>query len=164
MDNFLYIIIGIVWVVYSLYTSKQKQQKKREMDAQRKNQPLPGPGPQKPRSLLEQLLDPEHKFTDPATVAYEEDEYEDTVEPILSEYKEEHSYMSEYQPLETIKNEVSADYFENQYLSRGETNYYDKMETLVAAHDEVIQTEDLVVDFDLRKAIIFSEILNPKYI
>ena len=162
MDNFLYIIIGIVWVVYSLYTSKQKQEKKRQMDAQRKSQPLPEPLQQKPRSFIEQLLDPEHKFTGPAEVTY--DDYEDTVEPILSEYSEEHSYMSEYQPLEVIKNEVPADYFENQYASRGETNYYDNRETLVASHDEVTHTEDLVVDFDLRKAIIFSEILNLKYI
>ena len=162
MDNFLYIIIGIVWVVYSLYTSKQKQQKKREMDAQRKSQPLPGPEPQRPRSLLEQLLDPEHKFTEPAAVAYEE--YEDTEEPILSEYSDEHSYMSEYQPLEEIKSEISADYFENQYASRGEMDYYGKREALVASHEEVTQKEDLVEEFDIRKAIIYSEILKPKYI
>ena len=162
MDNFLYIIIGIVWVVYSLYTSKQKQEKKRQMEAQRKGQPLPEPGPQKPRSMLEQLLDPDNKFSNPTAVPY--DEYEDTMESDLPEFSEEQSYMSEYQPLEIIQHEISDDYFENQYLTRGETNYYDKMETLVASHDEVPLVEELVEEFDLRKAVIFSEILKPKYI
>lgn len=162
MDNFLYIIIGIVWVIYSLYTSKQKQEKKRQMEAQLKGQSLPEPIQQKQRSLIEQLLDPDHKFTAPPVVDY--NEYEDTLEPIVDEYAEDHSYMSEYQPLEVIKNEVSDDYFENQYVSRGETNYYDKMETLVATHDEVPVVEYLVEEFDIRRAIIYSEILNPKYI
>lgn len=162
MDDFIYIIIGIVWVVYSLYSSKQKQQKKREMEAQRKGQPLPDTVQQKPRSLIEQLLDPENKLSPPSTVAY--DEYEDTVEPTFTEISEDYSYRPEYQTLEVIKDEISADYFENQYVSRGETNYYDERKELVASHDEVPQLDDLMEEFDLRKAVIFSEILNPKYI
>ncbi len=159
MDNFLYIIIGIVWVVYSLYTSKQKQQKKREMEAQLKGQPHSEPVHQKPRSIIEQLLDPDHEFSVPPAVPY--DEYEDAVEPIPARNI---SVFPKNKSLEVIKDEVNEDYFENQYLSRGETNYYDTREKLAASQDVIPMMEDLVEDFDLRKAVIFSEILNPKYI
>ena len=167
MDSFLYIIIGIVWVVYSLYTNKQKQQKKREMEANRKIQTPVEPVPQqKPRSLLEQLLNPEQEWPASPTVAY--DDYEDAVESdyieTAPETIEDIPFFEQYKSVEPIKDEISDDYFENQYASRGGMNYYDKREELVASHDEVPLIEELVEDFDLRKAVIFSEILNPKYI
>lgn len=162
MDNFIYIIVGIIWVVYSLYTNKQKQQKKQQMEAQRKNQPPPVAGPQKPRSLLEQLLDPESELSAPATVDY--DEYEDTMDPTFAEFSEDQPYVPLYQSSEVVREEVPTDYFESQYETRGEVNYYDNRETLVASHDEVPILEELIEEFDLRKAVIYSEILNPKYI
>lgn len=162
MDDYLYIIIGIVWVVYSLYSNKQKQQKKRLMEEQRKSQPSSAPVHQRPRSLLEQLLDPEQELVTRPADTYEE--YEDTVEPEFTKISEEHSYTPEYQSFEYVKDEVPDDYFENQYASRGETNYYENREVLVSSHEEVPLLEDLVEKFDLRKAVIFSEILKPKYI
>ena len=139
------------------------------MDAQRKNQPPAEPVQQRPRSLLEQLLDPQNELSKPTAVAYEEyEDYEDTVESDFTETApeslEDIPLFQQYQSLEVIKNEFPDDYFETQYASRGETNYYQKREELVVSHDEVPLLEELVEEFDLRKAVIFSEILNPKYI
>lgn len=162
MGDYLYIVIGIVWVVYSLYSNKQKQQKKRLMEEQRKSQPSSEPVQQRPRSIIEQLLDPEQEFLKPSTVNF--DEYMEPEEIKPPEIPEEVSYFNEYQSLEVVKDEVPASYFENQYATRGEMNYYDKREMSGSTHDEVPLIEDIAEEFDLRKAVIYSEILNPKYI
>lgn len=165
MDDYLYIIIGIVWVVYSLYSNKQKQIKKKLMEEQRKSQPNQStrvPEPQRPRSILEQLLNPEPELPKPQPVAY--DEYVDDDEANMTEMPEIKHYQPEYQSREIIQEEVSADYFDSQYASRKETNYYDSREVLASAYDEEILQEYIHQEFDIRKAVIFSEILNPKYI
>ena len=165
MDDYLYIIIGIVWVVYSLYSNKQKQAKKKLMEEQRKSQPNQSnrvPEPQRPRSILEQLLNPEPELPEPQPVDY--DDYVDDEEANMVEMPEIKHYKPEYQTREIIRDEVSADYFDSQYASRGETNYYDSREVLASAYNEEILQEDLHLEFDLRKAVIFSEILKPKYI
>ena len=165
MDDYLYIIIGIVWVVYSLYSNKQKQAKKKLMEEQRKSQPNQStrvPEPQRPRSILEQLLNPEPELPEPQPVEY--DDYVDDEEANMVEMPEIKHYKPEYQTREIIRDEVSADYFDSQYASRGETNYYDSREVLASAYNEEILQEDLHLEFDLRKAVIFSEILKPKYI
>ncbi|MDY0101698.1 MAG: hypothetical protein RBS07_02105 [Lentimicrobium sp.] len=174
MDDFLYIIIGIVWVVYSLYTNKQKQQKKRLLEEQRKSQSSPQPEPQSPRSIFEQLLDPEPQIPEPINESVPEsytesksgpfDDYLNPSPNYIPEISEEEPYRSKYQSLEIIKDEVSASYFENQYESRGDMNYYDNREMAESTHNEVALQDQLSEEFDLRKAVIYSEILNPRYI
>jgi hypothetical protein len=182
MDDFLYIIIGIVWVVYSLYSNKQKQQKKRLMEEQRKSQPSPLPEQQQPRSIFEQLLDPEPDMPEPTTETITQPFTEPLTQPInkpargpfddylnpTSYYAPEisgnESYRPENQSLETIKEEISASYFENQYETRGEMNYYDQRKMAESTHNEVPFLEEHAEEFDLRKAVIYAEILNPRYI
>ena len=162
MDDFLYIIIGIIWVIYSLYSNKQKQQKKRMLEEQRRIDPDAPPAPARPRSILEQILDPEPEIPETAPQPYEE----------YKEHQEEYSYETQQpvqfkpviQSLETITNEVSGSYFDNQYASRGDANYYDNRVMSESTHNEIPLAEELVEEFDLRKAVIYSEILNPRYI
>jgi hypothetical protein len=162
MDDFLYIIIGIIWVIYSLYSNKQKQQKKRMLEEQRRNHPDAPPAPERPRSFLEQMLDPEPEIPEPATQPY--DEYLDEQEVFSYETQKPTQYKPEIQSLETISNEVSGSYFDNQYSSRGDANYYDNRVMAESTHNEVLHVEELTEEFDLKKAVIYSEILNPRYI
>jgi hypothetical protein len=162
MDDFLYIIIGIIWVVYSLYSNKQKQQKKRMLEEQRRNQPDAPPAPPRPRSFLEQMLDPETEMPEPVTQPY--DEYQEEQEEYSFETLAPNQYKPEIQSLETITNEVSGSYFENQYTTRGGANYYDNRVMSDSTHNEVPLVEELTEEFDLKKAVIYSEILNPRYI
>ncbi len=174
MDDFLYIIIGIVWVVYSLYSNKQKQQKKRLMEEQRKSQQSPLPEQQRPRSIFEQLLDPEPEIPEPlpepVPQAYTKntngpfDDYLNPGSAYTPEIPANEPYRPEYQSLETTKDEVSASYFENQYESRGVVSYYDNRVMAESTHNEVPILEEISEEFDLRKAVIYSEILNPRYI
>lgn len=166
MDDFLYIIIGIVWVVYSLYSNKQKQQKKRLMEEQRKSQPSSLPEQQRPRSIFDQLLDPDPQIPEPITEPISEplDEYPDPTNSYTPEIPKNKPYKPEYENLETIKDEVSASYFENQYDSRGGMSYYDNRVMAESTHNEVPLLEEFSEEFDLRKAVIYAEILNPRYI
>ena len=160
MDDFLYIIIGILWVVYSLYTNKQKQQKKRMMEEQRRQVEVPEAAPR--RSLLEELLDAEVKLPEPIVEAEEEQyepEYNNTVEAWSAE-----NIVPENESLEKIEEEVSASYFEQQYnlRARVDTVKPDRVHPAFSEEDE--EMADFDEDFDLRKAVIYSEVLNPRYI
>ncbi|MBW6491149.1 MAG: hypothetical protein K0B15_08145 [Lentimicrobium sp.] len=161
MDDYLYIIIGILWVVYSLYNNKQKQQKKRLLEEQRRNQPFPGPETVKPRSIFDKFLDPEPELPEPDTEVF--DEYKDE-KPYSFEIPEAEPYKSENQSLETITDEVSSSYFDKQYASRADMAYYDKREMAESTHNIAPLIDELSEEFDLRKAVIYSEILNPRYI
>lgn len=166
MDDFLYILIGIIWVVYSLYANKQKQQKKRVLEEQRRQQQsgdVVQQEPSRPRSIIEQILDPE-----PEVITSEAEYYEEETSP-----QEAYSYETSdhktpapaYQSLESLTEEVSANYFENQYATRKEENYYDNKEMSESAnYAGEKEQDDLLEEFDLRKAVIYSEILNPRYI
>lgn len=160
MDDFLYIIIGILWVVYSLYTNKQKQQKKRMMEEQRRQGGSPETAPR--RSLLEELLDAEVKLPEPVAEAAEEQyipEYTSTVEDRSAE-----SIVPENESLEKIEEEVSASYFEQQYNLRARVDTVKPDRVHPAFVEEEAAIADIDEDFDLRKAVIYAEILNPRYI
>lgn len=162
MDDFLYIIVGILWVVYSLYTNKQKQQKKKLLEEQRKNQPLPTQETAKPRTIFEQILDPEPVLPEP--VAEMVSEYDNNEQNYSFEIPETEPYTPEYQSLETITDEVSSTYFDKQYADRAKDSYYDKREMAESTHNISPLMDELTEEFDVRKAIIYSEILNPRYI
>jgi hypothetical protein len=166
MDDFLYIIIGIIWVVYSLYANKQKQQKKRMLEEQRRQQQageVVQDGPSRPRSIIEQILDPDPEVITPEAEYYEEET--SPQEAYSYETPDNNTPAPAYQSLESVAEEISANYFENQYASRKEENYYDNKEMSESAnYTGVKEQDDLLEEFDLRKAVIYSEILNPRYI
>jgi hypothetical protein len=166
MDDFLYIIIGIIWVVYSLYANKQKQQKKRMLEEQRRQQQsgeVVQQEPSRPRSIIEQILDPEPEVITPEAEYYEEET--SPQEAYSYETPDYNTPAPAYQSLESLAEEISVNYFENQYASRKEENYYDKKEMSESANYTGVKEQDeLLEEFDLRKAVIYSEILNPRYI
>lgn len=163
MDDFLYILIGIVWVVYSLYNNKQKQdRKKAARELSETSRPVPPARPK--RSLFEEILMGE--------VLQVPEPQEVTIEPPVKEFtrkataEEVDVRKTEAQSLEYITEEVPADYFDQQYTDRKEEK------SKVALFDDNTKSEaesneqefEIAGNFDLKTAVIYAEILNPRYI
>jgi hypothetical protein len=161
MDDILYILIGIAWVAYSFYSNKQKQDRKK---AAREIQGNPVPQPtQVPtvKSILEEILMGEVKSDErPVEAKFEEfePEYLPTTEAVSSE-----TIRTEAESLEVIADEVPANYFEMEYAAHSEG------ERVVSQfdHEPEIETDEpgseIARDFDLRTAVIYAEILNPRH-
>lgn len=160
MDDYLYIIIGIAWVAYSFYSNKQKQDRKRAA-GEAKGNPRPQAVPPV-RSFLEELLmggevRPAQRTADQMAEEYEP-EYLPTTEAFSSE-----TIKTEAESLEVIVDEVPANYFEKEYTGRekvtrvlGEIEYEAEPET-----DE--PGFEIAREFDLKTAVIYAEILNPRH-
>lgn len=175
MDDFLYIIIGVIWVIYSLYSNKQKQDKKRAMrDAQTQGGAPPQEIP-RPRSFLEEILMGDVNQPQPL---YDEVEEFEEVKEVEKVKKAEggHKYKSmadtynaktrsvESGSLEKIVEEVPLSYFDNQYAMRNRGESVERMDqNQILKEDEEISHER-VGYFDLKTAVIYAEILNLRYV
>ncbi len=151
MEEFLPLIIGFAWLAYTWYNKNQKKKQGKD------NQPVPG---ERAPSILEQLLSGENiKVSDPEPV-YEE------IEEL--EYNDPYAHLENELPVEIEKpspflNSELADYTEEGQSIFGDTdNNYDE---LVDDETELVyDTLGDLEDFDLKKAVILSEILNAPYI
>ena len=155
MEDFIYILIGVAWLVYSVYKSqnKAKTAKKPVQDYHQETgegQHSEGGHQQnrKPRAfeeLLSEILGEEPK---PAPVVLKTD----------------------YAPQETTKRKSYENYFEtNRNPKKPESVEYNKRRASfvpsgIQEHFDDIEEQEYQIDFDIRKAVIFSEILKrPDY-
>lgn len=173
MDDFLYIILGIAWLGWSLYSNKQKMDKKRaeQAEQQRRAQmeasesderpyiPPPAYEPAPQRSILDELFGdqmPTHPEAEEET--YIPDVDEQSWEKKMKEYRK-----VEAESQEEIREEVSSDYFTRQYAERniaeGQRVINDRPD-----YEEVETAEELQEEFDLKKAVIYSEVLRAPYV
>jgi hypothetical protein len=75
-------------------------------------------------------------------------------------------FKTEAQSLETITEEVPANYFEHQYATRkDEAGNITEMKTESMEEDENEESDvGIAREFDLKTAVVYAEILNPRYI
>lgn len=145
MENLLPILIGIIWVAYTLYNKGKKKKVVR--------QPHDAEIPQKkPLSIFEQiLLGEEIKLPQPYTDYSEPKE----PEPIAQSKK----INIKKSPSPFLNEELAGFVHEGQSVSKFFS--HDKtIEEILHERDEVFGE----IDFDLRKAVIYSEVLNTPYI
>lgn len=178
MDDILYVILGVIWLAWSLYSNKQKAERKRMEQAKREAEvrrnttsetvvpPVVQPGyePVKPvhkspeRSVLEEIF---------GEYIPQEEADEDTYTPEVDEKSWQRKMAdysaSEVQSLEEIKEEIPADYFNKLYDKEYKTV---EQQVIKTSEDEEEDTQNTVSqeDFDLKKALIYSEILRAPYI
>jgi hypothetical protein len=152
MEDYLYIIIGIAWVAYSIYNSRQKALKK-----QAQNRPggepsqsttMPGGGG---KTLFEDILRELTGEPAPATPA--------TQPANTAKYPpyEEFQQTNDTYKSSTVKpniRESIADYTRKEPATAIKTHSDNK---------QVTKNESLARKFNLREAVIFSELLNRKY-
>ena len=148
MKDFLPLLIGLIWLGFTLY---KKSQKSRSGDTTVKRKP----------SMLEQLLlgeqfnavvQPETESLDPV---YEE--YDETVE--------KESLKTE--PIESLKEQSPFLRYElSNFVEEGGKIFVEENDNYNIDH-EMVYTEEKgtqLIDFDLKRAVIYSEILNAPYI
>ncbi len=143
MEEILPLIIGILWLVYTFY----KKGKKKEA---RRHQPV-GSEEVKAPSILEQLF--------AANDVPEPQPYEMYEEP------EDNTYVEDFDEVVIETNEKQS-----PFLNAELADFVNKGQVAITPSDnfmmekEDVENQDNIPDFDIRKAIIFSEILNTPYI
>jgi len=152
MEDYLYIIIGIAWVAYSIYTSRQKALKKqaqgRPTGEPSQSTTLPGGGG---KTLFEDIL---RELTgEPAPAAPATQPANTAKYPPYEEFQQTNdTYKSS--PVQPNYSVPVSEYAKKEQTPANKTHPVNK---------QVIKNESLVRKFNLREAVIFSELLNRKY-
>ncbi len=153
-EDYLYIIVGIVWVIFSYYNA-QKKKKAKEADNQ---------GAEKKPSFLDSLIEEIGLKTDEATPVYSEPYYEDDE---IIEKPAPQSYTDDVAQVEDSKTFSYDDYYEeSNYQPPSDVNVNKRSQKEYNTTTEITDTikpTKTVKKVDLRKAIIYSEILKKKY-
>jgi hypothetical protein len=158
MSDYIYILIGIIWVVYSLYSANQKAAQKKQGNGfpptgPSQSSPLPIPGnPGGGKSLLEDIfreLTGEAKpIPQPSTSTYPT---QSPVQPVQARPATQ-SVANPARP-----GNISA--YAADLTSKGIND-----NPVFGANDgQTNKNENISKKFDLREAVIFSELLNRKY-
>lgn len=147
MEEFLPLIIGFIWLAYTWYNKNQK--KKLGKDGQ------PGTTKKQP-SILEQLISGEPvQFSDSDPVYEETEEFEE-FEPI--------AMVEENEKTTPFLSSELANFMEEGQSAFNETYDDDYNQDVDDEAELVYETLAEFEDFDLKKAVILSEILNAPYI
>jgi hypothetical protein len=163
MENIFYILVGIAWVAYSVYSARQKALQKQQsagMPPQGPSQssPLPIPGNQGGgKSVFEDIfreLTGEPKPVEPVNQPVIINQPVITKQPVkeknISDLGTKYEGYSGYKFISGAQNEYTTRDAENDRIKA------DKSE-------ELIKNDISKENFDLRKAVIYSELLNRKY-
>ncbi len=156
MKDYLYILLGVAWVVYSIYSQGQKQKKKQAQKLAKKEEYEESQTEDSFRDFIEKKLNLEGAFNSQET----ESEYLD----------------SPYSEIDIVEEKDKSEYFkaENEGISafskKDEQSKSAEVSPRVIGFEEVSagdltkETDETEVEFDLKSAVIFSEILNAPYI
>ena len=151
MEEFIYILIGVIWIAASIYKATQKGKKPGAQKKPGDQQVQEESRPSQARSILEQLLSgQEISIPEPASrEIYDEYDQIETVE----EEKPVRSFQSEYaeygfKGLEHVSGEGVT--------SLGQIKFVDEMK-------DTLKKERGQNKVNLRKAIIYSAILERPY-
>lgn len=142
MDELLPIIIGIIWLAYTFYSRSQKNKKKA-------NRPSGIQKPQRETSILEKILLGE-ELQKPEWIYQEEDDEEEEENFVVPEV--------ESKPKPFLSTEISS--FKNE----GESALMEMEEEMLADEDLKVAIMEDIKDFDLKRAVIYSIILENPYI
>lgn len=155
MDDLIYVLLGIAWVGYSIYTARQKALKKQQGEIPPvftpDSSPLPIPGNTgKGRSLLEDILTELQGQQPP---------------PVKVPADQQKSFTDSYQQYSTASDKNLP---EEVKLSEIEYQKRHSLGTKKAGKSnekdvQLPKDENFSQNFNLREAVIFSELLNRKY-
>jgi len=149
MEDFIYIIALIAWVVFAFY---RKSQKKAE-EARRTHTRRQPAGPSKPFPTLDEILmGKEVVIEDEEEPAFEEPVLSDGMSPVLKETAFEQEYK--------LRGITSIEELDKATEGKGPV-------MLKLQEEEEVEVEESAYDwrqnFDAKQAVIFAEILNRPY-
>lgn len=149
MDELIYILLAVAWIVYSIYSANQKK-KQRQAEAAKnagREEITEQTDPAKrQRSILEEM------FEDSGFEEFEETGQE---EAVLQQAKED------IKTVRVAEDEVIMD--KASYLAMKETETNDEDEVMDVFDIYAIQPLVTPESFDLKKAIIYSAIIERPY-
>jgi hypothetical protein len=160
MEDYIYILGGVAWLAYSLYNQNQKQKKKQQakMNAELEDGTEEEVSPSIEDTFskfVNQKLNLESIFD----VEENKEEYLDSPysEIDVVEEKDESAYFNpKTEGVSAFKAKVDS--------MQGAETEIEKVEEEEKLNDLTLNQEDIAEGFDVKKAIIYSEILNAPYI
>lgn len=166
MEDFIYILIGIAWIGFSIYSQQKKLKKKQEEAAARKTGGVNEEATEHEaaeKSLFEKLFeDYEAEET-----AYEPVEQQTKQHPSRETIQTDRRYSSVEQAasreeMMEANSVLSSDYYKS---TKGNEKQKKVRETIAEEilEDDSESWEEKSRDFDLRKAVIYSAILERPY-
>lgn len=157
MENLIYIIVGVAWVAYSLYTTRQKAIQKQQSagmppSGPSQSSPLPVPGNQGGGKTL----------------------FEDIFRELTGESRPVPQSAPAVAPVSSAKPQMVAPTNDTTISSKGyqfisdvppDHSWMESENTGISAvnHEQKSKDESITKKFNLREAVIFSELLNRKY-
>ena len=152
MEELLPLIIGVLWLLYTFYSKSQKKKA-------REGSSPPGAKTKENPSFLEQLLAGKGiQLESPEPVEYEEDIIYEPFEK--QETADTETKEKEIKPF--LQSELS------EFMGEGHTGFttafQDEQSFETLKDISVAEPSEQMQEFDLKKAVVFSEILNAPYI
>ena len=155
MGDYIYILLGIAWVAYSLYSARQKALRKQQTSGLPPREPsgsspLPIPGQGHGKSVFDDILRELTGETRPLTQEIKPDPPQKTVSnQAVPELNQTYQGFSGYKFVSTAE-QVSV------------TNEPDVIQNNQPIDGQMIKNAGLKRNFNLREAVIYSELLNRK--
>ncbi len=154
MEDYIYIIIGIIWLVFSVVKGNQKRKSQQQAASDNASESVPKPTEQKSfEDILSEILNPVAPLTEqPAPDPYDEEVFSMETEEV--EVIEEEK-RTEYQSLE----EIFAAEAESR-LAAVSVMEMPEDDTIIASQAQLRKPKNTI---DLRKAIVYQAILERPY-
>ena len=156
MEDYIYILLGIAWVAYSLYSARQKALRKQQSSGlpprgPSQSSPLPIPGQGHDKSVFEEIFRELSGETRPVV---------QEIKPVAAPKPVRNADVSELNqpyPGRTGYKFVAS--------SEAETLFSDPQNTITVhpVYEQMTKKEEFKRNFNLREAVIYSELLNRKY-
>jgi hypothetical protein len=186
MEDYIYILLAIVWLVISILGSRKKKQAQQQGQHPPTAEPRPieaDPLPKQGKNDFEELLDdffgsetttkekpvepqatPKPSFTQQYRTRKEEPDHtfnENQPDPELEKFQGADAITDDYEFSAEGKVETLEDLIKSYERSEQKILEEDAKISVVDLDEEIISPKDF--EFDARKAIIYSEIINRKY-
>jgi hypothetical protein len=158
MENLIYILIGIAWVAYSLYSARQKAIQKQQSSGlppqgPSQSSPLPIPGNQSGgKNLFDEILRELTGETMPVPQVAEK--------PVIPVTHKHQKNVSEFN--QVYNGQSGYKFITNPSIESSQADFGNNLK----AHElreQLSNVHPVTSKFDLRQAVIYSELLNRKY-
>ncbi len=160
MDDFVKILLGVAFVGFSIYNSARKKKAKINELAQKK-----ATAEKNYKKTNETIYEAEPESQINYNNSNEDLSFFDIIKKEVTDYEQNIATQNITQEnnIEPIENEIEetidVEFNDNKTHSSLRINEDDFLD-----YDEIKETEEAEnIDFDLEKAVIYSEILKPKY-
>lgn len=154
MEDYIYIIIGLIWLVFTVVKGNQKKKSQQQAASGNATEAVPEPIEQKTfEDILSEILNPTATLTNqPAPIEHEEEVFNMEAEAVAVNEEEK---RTEYQSLE----EIFAAEAESR-LAAVSVMEMPEDDAIIASQAQNRKPKNTI---DLRKAIVYQAILERPY-